>query len=603
MITGNLIMRIRNFCIIAHIDHGKSTLADRILEFTKTSGYDQSKPQMLDSMDLERERGITIRSKTVKIDYHSKDGNDYILNLIDTPGHVDFSYEVSRALIASEGAVLLVDASQGVEAQTLANTLTAKKHNLVIIPAINKIDLPTADIAGAEMQIMEILDIAEDVVKLSAKSGIGIVDVLEAIVQRIPPPVGDVNADLKAVVFDSYYDSYRGVVIYVRVFNGSIKPGMKIVFLSNNKIYEVLETGVISLKMIPTESLSGGEVGYIVANIKDIHDVKIGDTLSEVGKTQEKVLSEWLESKPFVFAGIFPISPAGYDELRLALEKLRLTDASLIYKNVSSSALGPGFHCGFLGSLHLEIVKERLEREFNANILITSPNVNYKLKLKNGSPMIEMDNPAKFPPYFEIEYIEEPYVKATIVTPTEFASNVVELCKGNRGKVLEIRQLEAFKSVMTFELPLAEIIVGFYDMLKSVSKGYASFDYEHIGYKQGDLMKLDVLINSEVVDAFSYIVHTQNIEKVANRLIEKLRSTIPRQMFQIPLQVKADNRIVARDDIRALRKDVTAKCYGGDISRKRKLLERQKEGKKKMKQFGRVEIPQETFLALLKIQD
>ncbi|MBU0951562.1 MAG: translation elongation factor 4 [Elusimicrobia bacterium] len=596
-------MNIRNFCIIAHIDHGKSTLADRILEYTHTSGFDLSKPQMLDSMDLERERGITIRSKTVKLNYRAKDGNDYILNLIDTPGHVDFSYEVSRAMIASEGAILLVDASQGVEAQTLANTATAKKHNLKIIPVINKIDLPTADIEGTEMQIIDILELEDDVVKVSAKSGLGIEDVLEAIVKKVPPPKGDKNSDLQAVVFDSFYDPYRGVVVYMRVFEGEIKRGMKITLLSNNKTYEVLETGTVGIKMLPTDIISSGEVGYLVAGIKTIHDVKIGDTIVEYGKSQEKKVNELLDAKPFVFAGIFPVSTSGYDELRMALEKFNLTDASLVYKNVSSSALGPGFHCGFLGSLHLEIVKERLEREFNCDILITSPNVNYKVKIKNDDKIHDIDNPAKIPSCNDIEYIEEPYVKATIVTPTEFTSNVVELCKGNRGKVIEIRQLEGFKSVMVFDMPLAEIIVGFYDALKSVSKGYASFDYEQTGYKKSVLEKLEVLINYEIVDAFSFIVHESNIDKIANRLIEKLRKTIPRQMFQIPLQVKADNRIVARDDISAIRKDVLAKCYGGDISRKRKLLEKQKEGKKKMKQFGRVEIPQETFLALLKIQD
>ena len=596
-------MNIRNFCIIAHIDHGKSTLADRILEYTHTSGFDQSKPQMLDSMDLERERGITIRSKTVKLNYRAKDGTDYILNLIDTPGHVDFSYEVSRAIIASEGALLLVDASQGVEAQTLANTSIAKKHNLKIIPVINKIDLPTADIEGTEMQILDILELEDDVVKVSAKSGKGVDDILEAIVKRVPPPVGNKEADLKAVVFDSFYDSYRGVVVYVRVLDGEIKPKMKITLLSNNKTYEVLETGVVAIKMIPTDVISSGEVGFIVAGIKNIHDVKIGDTIVESGKSQQKIESDWIDAKPFVFAGIFPVSTSGYEDLRFALEKFNLTDASLIYKNVSSSALGPGFHCGFLGSLHLEIVKERLEREFNAEILITSPNVNYRIKMKNDEKIYEMDNPAKIPSFNDIDYIEEPYVNATIVTPTQYASNVVELCKGNRGKVVEIRQLEGFKSVMIFDMPLAEIIVGFYDALKSVSRGYASFDYEQTGYKKSNLEKLEVLINYEVVDAFSYIVHESNIEKIANRLIEKLRKTIPRQMFQIPLQVKADNRIVARDDISAIKKDVLAKCYGGDISRKRKLLEKQKEGKKKMKQFGRVEIPQETFLALLKIQD
>jgi len=597
-----MIKKIRNFCIIAHIDHGKSTLADRILEYTGTVSKEQIKPQLLDEMDLERERGITIRSKTVRILYHAEDGNDYTLNLIDTPGHVDFSYEVSRGIIASEGAVLVVDASQGVEAQTLANYVIAKRNNLRIIPVINKIDLPTADIKSTKTQIKEMLDIDEEPIEISAKEGIGIKSVIQSIVDKIPPPSGDTQKSLKALVFDSFYDPYRGVVVYLRIFDGELRPGMKIHFISSNKSYEVLEVGILCLKMIPKEKLEAGEVGYCIAGIKDIHDVKIGDTVIEKDKPVQQINTGLIEIKPFVFAGFFPINPKDFDELKIALEKLHLTDASLSYKVISSSALGPGFHCGFLGSLHLEIVKERLEREFGANLVVTSPNVNYRVKLKNQEKIIEIDNPSKFPNYNEIEFVEEPYVKATIITPNAYLSNVVELCKNNRGKVIEIRQVETFKSILIFELPLSEIIVGFYDALKSVSKGYASFDYENIGYKKSDLIKLEVLINYEVVDAFSYIVHRSKIEKIANKLIEKLKTTIPRHLFQIPLQIKSENRIVIRDDIKALRKDVLAKCYGGDVTRKRKLLEKQKEGKKKMRQFGKVEIPQETFMALLKIE-
>ncbi|MFN3966981.1 MAG: translation elongation factor 4, partial [Endomicrobiia bacterium] len=590
-------------CIIAHIDHGKSTLADRILEYTGTVSKEQLKPQLLDEMDLERERGITIRSKTVRIIYHAQDNNDYILNLIDTPGHVDFSYEVSRAIIASEGALLVVDASQGVEAQTLANTVIAKRNNLKIIPVINKIDLPTADIESTKMQIKDILDIYEEPIEISAKEGIGIELVLKSIVEKIPSPVGDSKKNLKAIIFDSFYDSYRGVVIYLRIFDGELKQGTKIHFVSSNKSYEVIEVGTLCLKMIPKDKLEAGEVGYCIAGIKNIHDVKIGETVIEKDKPQtEPIGCSWIESKPFVFAGFFPMNPKDFDELKIALEKLHLTDASLSYKTISSSALGPGFHCGFLGSLHLEIVKERLEREFGTSLVVTSPNVNYRVKLKNDNKIIEIDNPSKFPPYNEIEFIEEPYVKATIITPNAYLSNVVELCKNNRGKVIEIKQIETIKSILIIELPLSEIVVGFYDSLKSVSKGYASFDYENIGYKKSDLVKLEVLINHEVIDAFSYIVHRSKIEKVANKLIEKLKATIPRHLFQIPLQVKAENRIIVRDDIRALRKDVLAKCYGGDVTRKRKLLEKQKEGKKKMKQFGKVEIPQETFMSLLKLE-
>jgi GTP-binding protein LepA len=594
--------RIRNFCIVAHIDHGKSTLADRILEQTKTVSKDQMRPQILDEMDLERERGITIRSKTVRLAYTAKDGSPYVINLIDTPGHVDFSYEVSRAVIASEGAVLLVDASQGVEAQTLANAGLVEKHGLAVIPVINKIDLQTADIEGTKKQIIDVLGILEEPVLVSAKDGTGVDELLEAIVRHIPPPEGDAGASLKALVFDSYYDPYRGVIIYLRVFDGELKTGMKVVLLSNNSSYEVLETGILRLGMNPTGRISAGEVGYIVAGIKNIHDVKIGDTLTDPASPAPSIDSAWIDIKPFVFAGIFPVNSGDYDALRLSLEKLHLTDGSFMYRGINSSALGPGFHCGFLGSLHLEIVKERLEREFSLNLVLTSPNVNYRVKLKNHDRPVDMDNPAKFPPEMDIEYVEEPYVKSTIICPNEFMSGVINLCKNNRGRVLEIRQVEGMRTIATFELPLSEIIVGFYDSLKSVSKGYASFDYEQIGYQKADLKKLEVLINYEVVDAFSYIVHESMAHIIGNKLVEKLRQIIPRQMFEIPIQARIGSKIVARENVRAMRKDVLAKCYGGDVTRKRKLLEKQKEGKKKMKQFGRVEIPPEAFMVILRLE-
>ncbi|MEW6041898.1 MAG: translation elongation factor 4 [Elusimicrobiota bacterium] len=596
------INKIRNFCIVAHIDHGKSTLADRILEFTKTVSKEQMRPQLLDEMELERERGITIRSKTVRLNYAAKDGQEYILNLIDTPGHVDFSYEVSRAIIASEGALLLVDASQGVEAQTLANAVTVEKHALKIIPAINKIDLPTADIEGTKRQIIDGLGILEEPVLVSAKDGTGVEEIIEAIVKRVSAPAGDANKPLKALVFDSYYDPYRGVVVYLRIFDGILNTGMKVNLLSSARTYEVLEVGTLKLAMVPVPSIAAGEVGYIVAGIKDIHDVKIGDTLVDPTAPAERIDSAWIEIKPFVFAGVFPVNPGDFNSLRLAMEKLHLTDASFFYRAISSSALGPGFHCGFLGSLHLEIVKERLEREFSLNLVITSPNVNYRVKLKAEENPADIDNPAKFPAQQDIEYVQEPHVKATIICPNEFISNVIELCKGNRGRVLDIKQMDEHRTIATFELPLSEIIVGFYDSLKSVSKGYASFDYEMTGYRQSDLQKLEILLNYEPVDAFSCIVHESRAHTLGNKLVEKLRTLIPRQMFEIPVQARVGSKIVARSDIRAIRKDVLAKCYGGDITRKRKLLEKQKEGKKKMKQFGRVEIPPEAFMALLKLE-
>jgi GTP-binding protein LepA len=592
---------IRNFCIVAHIDHGKSTLADRILEYTNTIPKLQMREQVLDGMDIERERGITIRSKTVKIDYVSKNGDSYVFNLIDTPGHVDFSYEISRVMAACEGALLLVDASQGVEAQTLANALTAKNAGLKIIPIINKIDLATADIEETKRQIFEILEIDEEPLLVSAKQGSGIGEVLETIVAKIPEPKGSPQKNLKALLFDSFYDSYRGVIISTRVFDGRIFPGQNIVFQSSNSAYKVQEVGYLQIKMIQSSELSSNSVGYIVTGLKDMRDIRIGDLIMEKDKPPEEINTNFTQIKPFVFAGIYNINQGEYDDLKIAMEKLHLNDASFQYLPVNSVALGPGFHCGFLGSLHMEVVRERLEREYGLSLIVTAPNVIYRVKARNSDKPEEINNPASFPHFSEIEYIEEPLVTATVVTPNEYLSNVIDLCKSKRGKVIEVRQIDSKRVLGTFEVPLSEIILGFYDSLKSVSRGYASFDYQHSGYKRDDLAKLEVLINGDVIDAFSYIVHESKVSSVAHKIMEKLKGTISRHLFQIPLQIRVENRIILRDDIKALRKDVIAKCYGGDVTRKRKLLEKQKEGKKKMKQFGKVEIPQKTFLSLLEI--
>jgi len=594
-------MEIRNFCIIAHIDHGKSTLADRLLEFTGTISLREMRAQVLDGMDLERERGITIKAKAIRMEYKDESGKEYILNLIDTPGHVDFTYEVSRALAACEGAILVVDASQGVQAQTLANTYLARQGNLKLIPVINKIDLPTADIDNAYLQLREGLEIVDEPILASAKEGLGIKEIIDAVIKNIPAPGGDVSDPLAALIFDSFYDPYRGAIIIVRLLDGYIKPGMKITMVSSGAQHEVLETGFMKIKMIPSEKVSAGEVGYVVAGIKDIHDIKIGDTITETARPTTKPHAGYREIKPFVFAGLYTVNSSDYDNLKTALEKLRLSDSSLFYWPETSMALGFGFRCGFLGSLHLEIVKERLEREFNLNLLITAPNVVYKITTQKGTT--EIDNPAKFPPYGDILEIQEPYVIATIITPSEFMGPVLDLCQKKRGKQIVLRFLDTKTIIVKYELPLGEIIVSFYDSLKSVSKGYASFDYEHIGFKPGDLVKLEIMINQEVVDAFSVIVHRDRAQTVAHYLAEKLRTLIPRQMFEIPIQARINNKIIARENISAVRKDVLAKCYGGDISRKRKLLEKQKEGKKRMRQFGRVEIPPEAFVAVLKISE
>jgi GTP-binding protein LepA len=592
---------IRNFCIIAHIDHGKSTLADRLLEYTGTVSLREMKDRIMDGMELERERGITIKAKAARMNYKAPDGKEYILNLIDTPGHVDFTYEVSRALEACEGALLIIDASQGVEAQTLANTMLAKAANLKIIPVINKIDLPTADVDRAYEQMKEGLDVDAEPILASAKEGIGISEIVQSVVDNIPPAPKADDAPLSALIFDSSYDSYRGVIIIIRVFEGEIKKGMKIKFMATNAQYEVLEIGYLKTKMIESGGLSSGEVGYVVAGIKDIQDVKIGDTITEVTRPTQRPHEGYKEIHPFVFAGLYPYVTSDYDALKHALEKLQLSDSSLSYVPETSVALGFGYRCGFLGSLHLEIVKERLEREFGLTLLVTSPNVIYNVKARGKMHII--DNPAKFPNYADIEEIWEPYVNATLICPSEYVGSIMELCQKKRGTQLEMRYLDTRIVILKYEIPLAEIIVGFYDALKSVSKGYASFDYEHTDAKLGDLVKLEILVNNEVVDAFSVITHKDKAQTVAHFLTEKLRGIIPKHMFEIPIQARVNNKIIARETISAMRKDVLAKCYGGDITRKRKLLEKQKEGKKKMRQFGSVDIPPEAFVAVLKIDD
>jgi GTP-binding protein LepA len=591
---------IRNFCIIAHIDHGKSTLADRLLEYTQTISVREMKDQILDGMELERERGITIKAKAVRMNYTDKNGRDYILNLIDTPGHVDFTYEVSRALAACEGAILVIDATQGVEAQTLANTMLAKNANLKIIPVINKIDLPTADVDNAYEQMKDGLEVDAEPILASAKEGIGVNEIIDSLIANIPPAKISCDEPLSAIIFDSFYDSYRGVIVIVRVFDGKIYKGMKIRFMASNAEYEVLEVGYMKIKPVESALLSSGEVGYVVAGIKDIHDIKIGDTITESAKPTSRPHPGYKEIHPFVFAGLYPNSTSEYDGLKTALEKLRLSDSSLVYSPETSVALGFGFRCGFLGSLHLEIVKERLEREFGLSLLVTAPNVVYKVKTKGD--YIIVDNPAKFPNSSEIEEIWEPYVEATIICPLDYLGAILELCQKRRGTQILMKYMNAKITVLKYHLPLAEIIVGFYDALKSVSKGYASFDYEHIESQTGNLVKLEVMINSEVVDAFTIITHRDKAQSAAHYLTQKLRGIIPRHMFEIPIQAKVNNKIIARETISAMRKDVLAKCYGGDITRKRKLLEKQKEGKRKMRQFGRVEIPPEAFVAVLKIE-
>jgi GTP-binding protein LepA len=610
-------MQIRNFSIIAHIDHGKSTLADRLLEFTSAISKTHQE-QVLDAMDLERERGITIKAKAVRLSYTASDNQEYQLNLIDTPGHVDFTYEVSRALAACEGCLLLVDASQGVEAQTLSNYELAKQHNLKIIPVINKIDLKQADIHKTQYQIEKILKITEKPILVSAKQNIGTKDVVDAIINKIPAPVGETKKPLKALVFDSHYDSFRGVIIYIRIFEGEISIGKKVIFFSNREKYDVEEVGFFQIQNPSAPAgrqklnkLSAGEVGYVILGMRDIHKIKIGDTITELENSTETPHPGYKELKPFVFCGLYPVNPGDYDNLTKAMGKLHLEDSAFFYQPETSVALGFGYRCGFLGLLHMDIVKERLQREFNLNLIITAPNVRYRIKcideskpvsgLKGDAAIMEIENPSKFPEKQYIEKVYEPYILATIVLPAQFVGNVMALCEGKRGDFLDMTYITEDKVKLTYEMPLADAIVDFYDNLKSVSSGYASFDYDLSDYKESELVKLDIVVNNEPVDALSFVIHKNSAEYYGRKIVEKLRGLIPRQLFEVPIQASIAGKIIARENVRALRKDVIAKCYGGDISRKRKLLEKQKEGKKKMKQFGNVSIPQEAFLAVLKL--
>ncbi|MDO8885853.1 translation elongation factor 4 [Candidatus Oleimmundimicrobium sp.] len=593
--------KIRNFSIIAHIDHGKSTLADRLLEVTHTISKREMKEQVLDQMDLERERGITIKAQAVRISYEAKDGEEYILNLIDTPGHVDFTYEVSRSLAACEGALLVVDASQGVEAQTIANASLALNNDLEIIPVLNKIDLPSAEPERVKHEIEESLGIdASYALLVSAKTGQGIDEVLEAIIERIPAPKGSVKAPLKALIFDSVYDSYRGVIIFVRVFDGKIEPGMKIKMMATGKVAEVEEVGVFRPKMTSVSKLSVGEVGYVIAGIKDVKETKAGDTITEEKRPTDKPLAGYKEAKPVVFCGLYPIDGGEYENLRDALDKLKLNDPSFAYEPETSKALGFGFRCGFLGLLHMEIVRERLEREYKLDSLATAPNVVYNVvKINKTSEVIS--NPANFPSPGEIEKIEEPYVSILILLPPEFVGGIMDLCQEKRGEFKNMQYLSTSRVQLHYHLPLSEMMYGFYDSLKSRTKGYASMDYEHIGYKESDLVKLDILLAGEPVDALSFIVHRDSAYFRGRELVNKLREIIPRQLYDVPIQAAIESKIIARETIKAKRKDVLSKCYGGDITRKRKLLEKQKAGKKRMKNIGSVEVPREAFLAVLKV--
>ncbi len=592
---------IRNFSIIAHIDHGKSTLADRILEVTGALSEREKQNQFLDKLDLERERGITIKAQTVRINYQSKDGQKYVLNLIDTPGHVDFSYEVSRSLQACEGAILVVDASQGIQAQTLANVYLAVDSNLEILPVLNKIDLPAADPEKVKKEIEDVIGLdASDSVAVSAKTGMGVPEVLEKITKLVPPPKGDEKASLSALVFDSWFDPYQGVVVLIRIMDGQLKKGDEVLLFSNKKKYTVDKLGVFSPHLVEIPSLSAGEVGFFTAAIKDIHDIKIGDTVTLVHLPVEKPLPGFKEVKPMVFCGIYPTETSQYEALRTSLEKLALNDASFRYEPETSLALGFGFRCGFLGLLHMEIIQERLEREYQLSLVSTAPTVVYHVHHKSLG-VLEVDNPAKMPEVQDIEYIEEPYIRATLHTPTEYLGAIIQLCESRRGTQVKMDYLTETHIALEYELPLSEIVFDFYDKLKSMSKGYASFDYELIGYQKSQLIKLNILINGEVVDALSVIMHKEHSYYRGRELVEKLREIIPRQQFEVAIQAAIGGRILARETVKALRKNVLAKCYGGDITRKRKLIEKQKEGKKRMKQVGNVELPQEAFLAALKI--
>ena len=597
--------KIRNFCIIAHIDHGKSTLADRIIQMTGTLTEREMQAQVLDNMDLERERGITIKSQAVRLVYQAEDGEEYIFNLIDTPGHVDFNYEVSRSLAACEGAVLIVDAAQGIEAQTLANVYLALEHDLEIMPVINKIDLPSADPERVKEEIEDIIGLdASNAPLISAKTGLNVEDVLKQIVEVIPSPTGDPSAPLKALIFDSLYDAYKGVIVFCRIKEGSLKKGMKVKMMASNAEFDVVEVGTFGAgQFMPREEgLIAGEVGYFTASIKNVKDTHVGDTVTDAACPADKPLPGYKKANPMVYCGLYPADGAKYGDLRDSLEKLQLNDAALVFEPETSIALGFGFRCGFLGLLHMEIIQERLEREYNLDLVTTAPNVIYKVHKTSGE-VIELSNPSNLPDPSMIDFMEEPMVKAKIIVPTDYVGAVMELCQERRGIYYGMEYLEATRAVLNYDLPLNEIIYDFFDALKSRTRGYASFDYELCGYQESKLVKLDILVNKEVVDALSLIVHESSSVSKGRKIVEKLKKEIPRQLFEIPIQAAIGNKVIARETISAMRKDVLAKCYGGDISRKRKLLEKQKEGKKRMRQVGSVEVPQEAFMSVLKLDE
>lgn len=591
---------IRNFCIIAHIDHGKSTLADRLLEYTKTVSARELQAQVLDDMDLERERGITIKSHAIQMNYQSR-GKDYKLNLIDTPGHVDFSYEVSRSIAACEGALLIVDAAQGIQAQTISNLYLALEQGLEIIPVLNKLDLPSANPEEVKDQIVDLLGCKrEDILGASGKTGLGVYELLDAIIDRVPSPKGDPKAPLQALIFDSVYNPFRGIIAYFKVINGTIKKGEHVMFVNTNSSYFAEEVGVLKLKPEPQPLVSAGNVGYIISGIKDAREVKVGDTITHLDNPCENAIIGFEEVKPMVFAGIYPVDTEDYEELRASMGKLQLNDASLTFEPESSAALGFGFRCGFLGMLHMEIIQERLEREFNMTVITTVPNVSYKAYTTKGELMV-VNNPSDLPDVNRLEKVEEPYIRAQIITKSEFVGPIMSLCINKRGIIVNQVYLTTDRVELAFDMPLGEIVFDFYDKLKTISKGYASFDYHPIGYRESNLVKLDILLNAEPVDALSALIHRDNAYDFGKKICEKLKELIPRQQFEIPIQAAIGAKIIARETIKAIRKDVTAKCYGGDISRKRKLLEKQKEGKKRMRQVGSVEIPQQAFMAVLKL--